>query len=323
MRVLSRLDAPLSWCAIGEQPHEQHLEPDVDERARGRLGERLAGTPIVAPGHRHAGCRARPHARSQHRPAGQQFPRRRRLGRRRDVAADRRRRSVLTRCPANVEHALATPLLREQPDWDAAAQALIDGCITLATPELKVRFLDRVCLTLGDRLYPAFLRLLCVVNDEADDAGKRAVVHTLTHALSTGRLPSGRLQAWGGHGSGANAWRTTSRSLGPIEYLCAWRGRHEDELGMPDFQAAAHSVISLVTTDDEASALYRLKLRQDIDDPLGGALSRSTRAALAELVDAWEGGAPVEHLVHRLTLHVGEAEGAGLSALQRMPLPLR
>ncbi|MBC7955995.1 MAG: hypothetical protein H7Y33_09020 [Cytophagales bacterium] len=215
------------------------------------------------------------------------------------------------------------PQLREQPDWDQSAQALIDGCVALATPELKVRFLDRVCLSLGDRLYPAFLRLLCLVSDNADEPARRAVVRTLTHALATGRLPSGRLQAWGGHRSEQQAWSASTRSLGPLEYLCAWPGRRDSELAMPDFAAATRSVISLVMIDDEAGALYRRKLRQDIDDPLGGALSRTTRAALAELVDAWEAGAPTEDMVQRLTLHVGEAEGDGLSALHRMPLPLR
>jgi hypothetical protein len=222
-----------------------------------------------------------------------------------------------------VEAALAEPLLREQPDWDTAAQSLIDGCVALATPELKVRFLDRVCLTLGDRLYPAFLRLLCVVSDDADEPAKRAVVQTLTHALSTGRLPSGRLQGWGRQSPSVNPWGVSTRSLGPIEYLCAWRGRQDGELAMPEFSSAAQSVISLVMVDAEASALYRLKLRQDIDDPLGGALSRTTRAALAELVDAWEGGATVEHMVHRLSLHVGEPESEGLSALQRVPFLMR
>jgi hypothetical protein len=222
-----------------------------------------------------------------------------------------------------VEATSQAPQLREQPEWGVSAQALIDGCVALATLELKVRFLDRVCLSLGDRLYPAFLKLLCLVSDTADDPAKQAVVQTLAHALSTGRLPSGRLQAWGGHGDEAQAWASSTRSLGPIEYLCAWRGRQGGELDMPEFSAAAQSVLSLVMFDSQASALYRQKLRQDINDPLGGALSRTTRSALAELVDAWEAGATVDDLVHRLTQRVGEPDGAGLSALQRMPLPLR
>lgn len=186
----------------------------------------------------------------------------------------------------------AAATLRPQPDWEAAAQTLVDGCTALHDPEQRVRFLDRVCLSLGDRLYPAFLKLLCLVNDQGDTHARRTVARTMVHALSTGRMPSGRLHAWGGHaGDGSR-----TRSLGPIEYLCAWHVQQSGESPLPaaTFDRVATAVIALVSCDDEARRLYCTKLREDIDDPLGGSLTRSTRAGLSALVAAWEG----EHAPH-------------------------
>ena len=206
------------------------------------------------------------------------------------------------------------PVLRAQPDWEAAAQHLIDGCAALGDPDQRVRFLDRVCLALGDRLYPAFLKLLCLVNDQGDLDARRTVARTLVHALSTGRMPSGRLHAWGGH---AGEGRT--RSLGPIEYLCAWHVQQSGESLLPaaTFDRVATSVLALVACDDEARALYCAKLREDIDDPLGGSLTRSTRAGLSALVAAWDAGASPADTVQQLmtALHgapwgsLGDARG--------------
>lgn len=199
-------------------------------------------------------------------------------------------------------------MLRAAPDWEASAQALIDGCSHLPDDEQRVRFLDRVCLSLGDALYPAFLQLLCLVQDQGDAAARGAVARTLVHALSTGRLPSGRLHAWGGH---AGEGRT--RSLGPIEYLCAWHAQQTGPSPLPaaTFDRVATTVIGLVSSDPQARALYCAKLREDIDDPLGGSLTRSTRAGLSALVAAWErGAAPADVVQQLLTALHGTPWGA-------------
>ena len=218
-----------------------------------------------------------------------------------------------------------TPALKAAPDWEAAAQTLIDGCSALASDDQRVRFLDQVCRSLGDRLYPAFLQLLCLVNDRADVDARRSVAQTLVHALSTGRLPSGRLDAWGGHGLAAGtATSGNSRSLGPIEYLCAWHAQQSGPSPLPAtaFDTATRSVIALVSSDPRAKALYCSKLRQDIDDPLGGSLTRSTRAALTALVSEWETGGSPDAVVGslRAALHgspfgtLGDARGRWLGA---------
>jgi hypothetical protein len=213
----------------------------------------------------------------------------------------------------------ATPRLLTEPDWGAATQTLINGCGTLVNPEQRVRFMDRVCFSLGDQLYPAFLKLLCMVNDHGDETARQAVAQTLVHALSTGRMPSGRLNAWGGYAIEGRSAAGHTRSLGPIEYLCAWHAQQsgEDPLPAAAFDNAAKSVVALVSTDPQAQALYCAKLRQDIDDPLGGSLTRSTRAGLSALVAAWEKGDPPETVVQSLlsALHgtpwgaLGDARG--------------
>jgi hypothetical protein len=214
-----------------------------------------------------------------------------------------------------------SPALREQPDWVAAAQTLVDGCCSLGTPEQRVRFMDRVCLELGDQLYPAFLRLLCMVSEHGDERARTAVAQTLVHALSTGRIPSGRLTAWGGHSIDGQPSVSATRSLGPIEYLCAWHAQQSGPAPLPTstFDTAAKAVISLVSVDAQARALYCAKLRQDIDDPLGGAMTRSTRSALSALVDTWEAGKPADEVVQSMltALH-----GSPLSALRQTPAHL-
>jgi len=131
------------------------------------------------------------------------------------------------------------PVLRQQPDWEAAAQTLINGCTALATDDQRVRFMDRVCLALGDQLYPAFLKVLCLVSDHGDVEARGAVARTMVHALSTGRMPSGRLQAWGGHTGEGRSGGAHTRSLGPIEYLCAW---HAQQSGPAPLPAAAFPI---------------------------------------------------------------------------------
>ncbi|MBC7941422.1 MAG: hypothetical protein H7Z19_17010, partial [Chitinophagaceae bacterium] len=71
-------------------------------------------------------------------------------------------------------------VLRAQPDWLGAAQTLIEGCCSLDGVEDRVRWLENLCLTLGDQLYPAFLRVLCLVGEHAEPLAQQAVAATLT-----------------------------------------------------------------------------------------------------------------------------------------------
>jgi hypothetical protein len=190
---------------------------------------------------------------------------------------------------------VATTLLAE-PRWRLAAQALVDGCIDLQNDEDRVALLAAVCEGLGDELYPAFLRVLSLVGQHGDHAARAAVAQALVHALRTGRLPSGRRSAWGaGAQLPAEGAFGSKRSLGPLEYLCAWHAQADaaEALTADQFYAGACAVMELIAASKEARLLYCEKLLADVNDPLGGALTRQTREALRALATAWsEGAAP-------------------------------
>jgi hypothetical protein len=176
--------------------------------------------------------------------------------------------------------------LRADPDWYSAAEALIEACAHLPTPEDRVRWLERLCLSLGDTLYPAFLHVLCRIGEYGDSHAQKAVADVLVLALQSGRLPSGRHAAWGAmHGA-------ATRIMGPIEYLCAWHAQPDGrgQLNVTAFDRAARALIGLVSHSDSARHLYCAKLLADAEDPLGGAWSRVTRQALQAMVRAWAAG---------------------------------
>jgi hypothetical protein len=183
--------------------------------------------------------------------------------------------------------------LLSEPQWAAAAQALVDGCTDLANDEDRVALLATVAQGLGDDLYPAFIRLLWLIGRQGDHAAKAAVARALVHALRTGRLPSGRRSAWGAEGAdGAGAAWGRTRQLDPLEYLCAWHAQTDPvcALSAEQFHMAARALMDLVACCPEARLLYCEKLLADAGDPIGGALSRSTREALRALAQAWSQG---------------------------------
>ena len=184
--------------------------------------------------------------------------------------------------------------LLDEPRWAPAAQALVDGCIDLRDDEDRVALLAAVCEGLGDELYPAFLRVLWTVGRYGDHAACAAVARALVHALRTGRLPSGRRSAWGDSAPAtASAAYGRVRSLGPLEYLCAWHAQADPvrALSSAQFHLAARALMDLVAASPDARTLYCEKLLADADDPLPGALTRQTREALRALATAWAAGA--------------------------------
>jgi hypothetical protein len=222
---------------------------------------------------------------------------------------------------------VATTLLAE-PRWAQAAQALVAGCIDLPNDEDRVALLARVCEGLGDELYPAFLRMLWTVGQYGDHAASAAVANALVHALRTGRLPSGRRSAWGAQAPaqpGLSYGHT--RSLGPLEYLCAWHVQAEPARAMSaaQFHAAARALMDLIATSDQARRLYCEKLLADVDDPIGGALTRQTRHALRELATAWAAGASPFDASARFLSSLPEAREGSLAsmAMQRAAYAMR
>lgn len=215
-----------------------------------------------------------------------------------------------------------TTLLAE-PRWALAAQSLVEGCIDLPNDEDRVALLAAVCEGLGDDLYPAFLRVLSIIGEHGDHAARAAVAYALVHALRTGRLPSGRRSAWGASASTASQAGSygRARSLGPLEYLCAWHTQADDAraLSAEQFHTAARAMMDLIATSPEARALYCEKLLADVDDPIAGALTRQTRHALRALAAAWSGGAASFDASARFLSALPEARGGSLAARLMQP----
>jgi hypothetical protein len=185
----------------------------------------------------------------------------------------------------------AGPELRLDPDWLGAAQLLVDGCAYLPGTQARVQLLERLCVALGPALYPALIGVLCTIGDQGSDAAMAAVADTLVEALRTGRLPGGRRAAWGV--ASANwAQAKGTRSLGPVEYLCAWQAEPAtlaaSAMSDIEFDRALRALLVLVSQNDMARALYCERLRAVADDPLEGTLSRGTRAAIRQLAASWE-----------------------------------
>lgn len=179
--------------------------------------------------------------------------------------------------------------LNENPDWHSAAQDLINGLQALDDKEHKIRLLESLCDKLGDHLYPAFLQILHALEQFSDTESKQLVAETLVECIRSGRLPSGRLSAWGsGALTGDSAFGQT-RVLGPIEYVCAWyaQGGNAQPLSLQQFKLIMASLLGLVETNSTAKDFYCQKLQGDIDDPMSGALSNTTRQGLQELIEVW------------------------------------
>ena len=216
--------------------------------------------------------------------------------------------------------------LRSDPDWSGAAEVVIEGCAHLPTPEQRVRWLERLCLSLGDALYPAFLHVLCRIGEHGDAAAQQVVAEALVLALQSGRLPSGRHAAWGAS-SGA------TRAMGPIEYLCAWHAQPDARgpLSATAFDRAARALLGMVSHSPTARNLYCAKLLGDAEDPLDGAWSRSTRSALRAMADAWaQAEEDPRHAsaraVDAFLAELKQAQGADIHAVAKgwiPPMPVR
>lgn len=186
--------------------------------------------------------------------------------------------------------------LSADPDWHSAAQDLISGLCALPEVELQIELLETVCVRLGDRLYPAFLQILHVIDEHADEQARSIMAKTLVDCLQTGRLPSGKLAAWGSSSFTGDSAFGQSRRLGPIEFVCAWYAQPSSEspMSQQQFSIILESLLSLVASDHTAKQLYCYKLIADAEDPLGGSLSSQTRAGLIEMTNRWQATATGE-----------------------------
>jgi hypothetical protein len=179
--------------------------------------------------------------------------------------------------------------LKPAPDWAAAAQLLVDGCAHAPDSAYRVELLERLCLALGDQLYPAFLTVLCRVGEMGTPAAQAAVAEALVDALRSGRLPAGRRAAWGAQRLGPAASASHAQGLGPIEYLCAWYADPGADTAPSAavFDRGLQALLRLVGHSPRARGLYAQRLRALAEDPLGGTLTRHSRSVLQQLAEAW------------------------------------
>jgi len=220
---------------------------------------------------------------------------------------------------------MAERILKAEPDWFGAAQALVEGLQAQSTLDGRVDVLERVCLDLGEALYPGFAKLLAAVDHFGDQAVKVLVADALAQALLTARLPSTRLPAWGaggfaGLGGLDGPLRTNSRNVGPLEFLCVWLARDvsDEALSGEAFETAATYLIDLVSASPRAAALYVDKLRADAGDPTEGLHNAQTRRLIETLAERWAAGdAPAE--VARAVARAAEVDRGAT----RWGLPLR
>ncbi len=210
--------------------------------------------------------------------------------------------------------------LSDHPQWHDAAQLLVDGFAEFSSLEDRIRLMDRLCDGLGGSLYPAFLQILYNVERNGDDQSKHLVTETFVHALATGRLPSGKMSAWGSTSTITDTAFGQTRSLGPIEFLCAW---YAQPSGLPPltrgaFVDVATCLLRLVSTNPQAQAMYRAKLMADVEDPLSGSLSSQSRTAMRTLAEQWHAGSDPEPVVDAFLASL-EQGGSSLANLRGNP----
>lgn len=205
--------------------------------------------------------------------------------------------------------------------WHEAAQHLVDALARLDSVDPRIDLIESLCERLDGALYPAFVQVLCLVERDGSAAARELMTDTLLHAIVTRRLPSGRVTAWGSsvHSDGFSL--TRSRSLGPIEYLCAWRAQPSElpHLGQRAFRTAVGAVVRLVSADPRARRLYCEKLMADVRDPLEGDFARWTRYALGAMAEAWQRSNDASLVIEAFERAMSDASVARIESLESNP----
>jgi hypothetical protein len=207
--------------------------------------------------------------------------------------------------------------LKPHPDWHGAAQRLVSGCLALPTDDQRVELMEKVCISLGDELYPTFLHILTVIGQHGDKSAQSLITDTLVRSLITGRLPSGRLAAWGSSTFSPNQMMGKTRSYGPIEYLLLWYAQPSGRPPLPvqRFQNAAQDLLSLIDSNPKAKALYCEKLLSDLDEPMDGSMSSRSRVAILAFLETWKSNESVDQAIEGF---LDALQGDSISRLRDM-----
>ena len=206
-----------------------------------------------------------------------------------------------------------------KPDWSGAASELVRAFVQFPSMEDRLRVLEKLCLSLEDQLYPAFLQILLMIDLHGDAESKRLVSETLAHAVSIHRLPEGKVSAWGSSTPADSSRFGLRRSLGPLEYLCSWYAQPSalQPLSGAAFRTAMSGLLSLINTCDQARTLYQEKLLSEANAPLTGALTGQTRNGIGELALHWQQNQSSEQCINAFLDVIGSQQS--LSDLGRNP----
>lgn len=212
------------------------------------------------------------------------------------------------------------PVLSSNPDWHGAARLLLSGFRSMDNLDDRVRLLDKLSAKLDCGLYPAFLQILFYIENTADEPCKNLIADTFLHAITSGRMPEGKVPAWGAvEPIGDSAYGHTRR-LGPIEFTCAWYAQPGSlpEIDRTDFKSVTASLIRLFSINRSAHRLYCQKLIADSNDTISGTLSASTRNAIFEMAQQWAAHEPADQLIESFIAKT-EQNGSTLRHLSGNP----
>ena len=191
-------------------------------------------------------------------------------------------------------------MLKAAPDWVGGAQAFVSALEVQPSSDGRIEVIDACRAEMGDALYPGFIKLLAAVSRFGDDGARRLAANAFADALSTSKLPSVRVPAFGGGGfpGVGGGLLTHMRSVGPIEFLCLWacRDMHAEVLDADAFETALAHLVRLFDASSRAAVLYQTKLASDAENPLEGLHTQESRQLVRALVAAWEAGRSPEEV---------------------------
>ena len=194
----------------------------------------------------------------------------------------------------------ATPLV-------LIARRLVSALDCRREDEYRVAVLKRVARELGEDAYPAFIKILTLVEESDDRTAKRLLAGTLGSALKRFDLPSGRLTSWGAtrlpesrepvSASTISAYffqGAPERWLGPIEFLTVWYCQRTQRatLNGEIYAETLSKLIALMNHSLDASTLYPQKLQAHAMNELEGAYTRTAAEQLSNIAAAWMANEP-------------------------------
>ncbi|MEL6213116.1 MAG: hypothetical protein AAFQ96_05960 [Pseudomonadota bacterium] len=200
-------------------------------------------------------------------------------------------RSVAQTRPDLESRRRAARPFKDNPDWRAAAQSLVDALGKAGDGERKVDLLYRIAGDLGEERYQALVKILCAVDAFGDLNARSRVSDTVHYAVKTWRFPPWPAPLWdvdgGGRATAGDSVLTPSVEIGPLEYVVLWRLQrsHERVLSLENYRAALRRLLSLIALSPGGADAYADHLDHLAASPLPGLFLPSSLETLSALRD--------------------------------------